>query len=31
MTTPRQVMRERFGQPYLDHAARVKRWVPGLF
>jgi hypothetical protein len=24
-------LRERFGQPYLDYAARVKRWVPGLF
>jgi len=22
---------ERFGQPYLDYAARVKRWIPGLF
>ena len=21
---------ERFGQPYLDYAARVKRWIPGL-
>lgn len=24
-------LRERFGQPYIDYAARVKRWVPGLF
>jgi protein-S-isoprenylcysteine O-methyltransferase Ste14 len=24
-------LRERFGQPYLDYAARVKRWIPGLF
>jgi|SRR5882672_2022006 len=22
---------ERFGQPYVDYMARVKRWVPGLF
>ncbi len=22
---------ERFGQPYLDYRARVKRWIPGLF
>ena len=22
---------ERFGQPYLDYTARVKRWIPGLF
>jgi protein-S-isoprenylcysteine O-methyltransferase Ste14 len=22
---------ERFGQPYVDYAARVKRWIPGLF
>jgi protein-S-isoprenylcysteine O-methyltransferase Ste14 len=22
---------ERFGQPYLDYAARVRRWIPGLF
>ena len=21
---------ERFGQPYLDYAARVSRWIPGL-
>jgi protein-S-isoprenylcysteine O-methyltransferase Ste14 len=24
-------LRERFGQPYLDYAARVRRWIPGLF
>lgn len=24
-------LRERFGQPYVDYAARVKRWIPGLF
>jgi protein-S-isoprenylcysteine O-methyltransferase Ste14 len=24
-------LRDRFGQPYLDYAARVKRWIPGLF
>ena len=24
-------LRERFGQPYVDYKARVKRWVPGLF
>lgn len=22
---------ERFGQPYLDYKARVRRWIPGLF
>jgi protein-S-isoprenylcysteine O-methyltransferase Ste14 len=22
---------ERFGQPYRDYTARVKRWIPGLF
>jgi protein-S-isoprenylcysteine O-methyltransferase Ste14 len=22
---------ERFGQPYVDYTARVKRWMPGLF
>jgi protein-S-isoprenylcysteine O-methyltransferase Ste14 len=22
---------EQFGQPYLDYAARVKRWIPALF
>jgi hypothetical protein len=22
---------ERFGQPYLDYNARVRRWIPGLF
>jgi len=22
---------QRFGQPYLDYCARVKRWIPGLF
>ena len=22
---------ERFGQPYLDYAARVRRWIPGIF
>ena len=24
-------LRERFGQPYLDYSARVKRWIPLLF
>ena len=24
-------LRDRFGQPYLDYTARVKRWIPGLF
>ena len=24
-------LRERFGQPYLDYTARVRRWIPGLF
>jgi Phospholipid methyltransferase len=24
-------LRERFGQPYQEYSARVKRWVPGLF
>lgn len=24
-------LQERFGQPYLDYTARVKRWIPGLF
>ena len=24
-------LRERFGQPYVDYQARVKRWIPGLF
>jgi protein-S-isoprenylcysteine O-methyltransferase Ste14 len=23
-------LRERFGQPYLDYTARVRRWIPGL-
>jgi protein-S-isoprenylcysteine O-methyltransferase Ste14 len=26
-----QRLAERFGQPYLDYMARVKRWIPGLF
>ena len=24
-------LRERFGEPYVDYMARVKRWIPGLF
>jgi protein-S-isoprenylcysteine O-methyltransferase Ste14 len=24
-------LRERFGQPYVDYSARVKRWIPLLF
>ena len=24
-------LRERFGEPYLEYTARVKRWIPGLF
>jgi protein-S-isoprenylcysteine O-methyltransferase Ste14 len=24
-------LRERFGQPYVDYCARVRRWAPGLF
>ena len=24
-------LKERFGQPYLDYIARVKRWIPALF
>jgi len=24
-------LHERFGQPYLDYTARVRRWIPGLF
>ena len=24
-------LRERFGQPYVDYSARVKRWLPLLF
>ena len=24
-------LRERFGQPYVDYCARVKRWIPLLF
>lgn len=26
-----QRLGERFGQPYVDYTARVKRWIPGLF
>jgi len=25
-----QRLAERFGQPYLDYMARVKRWIPGI-
>ena len=24
-------LRERFGEPYVDYMAHVKRWIPGLF
>jgi protein-S-isoprenylcysteine O-methyltransferase Ste14 len=24
-------LHERFGQPYLDYTARVRRWIPGLY
>lgn len=24
-------LKKRFGQPYLDYMARVRRWIPGLF
>ena len=24
-------LRQRFGQPYAEYSARVRRWIPGLF
>lgn len=24
-------LRQRFGQPYIDYAARVARWIPGVY
>ena len=30
VTRDEKRLRERFGQPYLDYTARVKRWIPGL-
>lgn len=24
-------LRQRFGQPYVEYSARVRRWIPGLF
>ena len=31
VTRDERRLAERFGRPYLDYKARVRRWIPGLF